>query len=270
MCSSHDTLKRLIQSKVDTTKGKDPCSGFYNSRSFTVISVDNIDFLHSFARVFKGTQNSSWHWTTVQLVQPLLSIAPVQSQGSIIEGIANMELTSVSSPQKVPSTSSSSIATYNSSSELTGQTQLSTQPHQSSSRKRPDRSSPIPTPLKLTQSPAPKSRRRARTGTEYKIEISHQPKPPLVQIQHSEHVTSLDSASISDFLMSETENESLQDLQHDLFSYMLQKHAVADSGSEHPFISIQDYFNMTRATHTEKSQVAYRMLYRITGNIGGL
>ena len=57
--------------------------------------------------------------------------------------------------------------------------------------------------------------------------------------------------------MSETENESLQDLQHDLFSYMLQKHAVADSSSEHPFISIQDYLNMTRATHTEKSQVAY-------------
>ncbi len=57
--------------------------------------------------------------------------------------------------------------------------------------------------------------------------------------------------------MSKTENGSLQDLQHDLFSYMLQKHAVADSSFEHPFISIQDYLNMTRTTHTEKSQVAY-------------
>ena len=42
-----------------------------------------------------------------------------------------------------------------------------------------------------------------------------------------------------------------------LFRYKLQTFAIADSSSEHPFISIQDYFNMTRATHTEKSQVAY-------------
>ena len=174
VCSSHDTLKRLIQSKVDTTKGKHPCSVFFNSSSFTVISVDNIDFLHSFARVFKGTQNSSWHGTTVQLVQPLPSIAPVQSQASIIEGIANMELTSLkeaSGSQKVPPISSSSTTTCTSSSELTGQTPLST--HQSSSRKRPERSSPIPSPLQLTRSPVPKSRRRARIGTEYKTDISY-------------------------------------------------------------------------------------------------
>lgn len=29
VCSSHDTLKRLIQSKVNTMKGKHPCSGFF-------------------------------------------------------------------------------------------------------------------------------------------------------------------------------------------------------------------------------------------------
>ena len=57
--------------------------------------------------------------------------------------------------------------------------------------------------------------------------------------------------------MSEMENESLQDLQCELFSYMLQKVAIADSDSDHPFINIQDYLNMTRATHTKKSQVAY-------------
>ena len=39
------------------------------------------------------------------------------------------------------------------------------------------------------------------------------------------------------------------------FAIMLQKLAVADNNSEHPFINIQDYFNMTRATHTEKSEV---------------
>ena len=48
-------------------------------------------------------------------------------------------------------------------------------------------------------------------------------------------------------------------MQHELFSYMLQKLAVAETSSEHPFINIniQDYFKVTRATHTEKSRVAY-------------
>ena len=263
VCSSHDTLKRFIQSKVDTKKGKHPCSGFFNTSSFTVISVDNIDFLHSFARVFKGTQNSSWHGTTVQLVQPLPSLAPAQSQDSMIDGIANIDLTSpIESveavlPQIEPTLLGSSTATCTSSSLLTTQTPQSIQLHHSTSRKRPERSSPTSSPMKLTRSPAPKSRRRARTGTEYKTEISHQAKPPLIQIQHSEHLKSLDCLTINDFTMSEIENESLQDLQCELFTYMLQKVAIADSDSEHPFINIQDYLNITRATHTEKSQVGY-------------
>ena len=149
VCSSHDTLKRFIQSKVDTKKGKHPCSGFFNTSSFTVISVDNIDFLHSFARVFKGTQNSSWHGTTVQLVQPLPSLAPAQSQDSMIDGIANINLTSpIESveavlPQIEPTLLGNSTATCTSSSLLTTQTPQSIQLHHSTSRKRPERSSPI-------------------------------------------------------------------------------------------------------------------------------
>lgn len=42
--------------------------------SFTVISADNIDFLHSYARVFYGNQTRSWHGTTVQAVQPKPSL----------------------------------------------------------------------------------------------------------------------------------------------------------------------------------------------------
>ena len=58
--------------------------------------------------------------------------------------------------------------------------------------------------------------------------------------------------------MSETETESLQDSQNELFTFMLQKIAIADNSYEHPFIrcNIQNYFNMTRVTHTEQSQVA--------------
>ena len=36
-----------------------------DNESFTVVSADNIDFKHSFARVSKGTQNSSWHGTSI-------------------------------------------------------------------------------------------------------------------------------------------------------------------------------------------------------------
>ena len=34
------------------------------------MSIDNIDFLHSYTRVFCGDQKRSWHGTTVQVVQP--------------------------------------------------------------------------------------------------------------------------------------------------------------------------------------------------------
>ena len=105
VCSSQDTLQRFIQSKVGTKKGKHSCSGYFNSSSFTVILVDNIDFLHSSARVFKGTQNSSWHGTTCSAA----------STATIING----------------------------SSTKTGFYEQYTPLHQSSSRKRTERSSPL-------------------------------------------------------------------------------------------------------------------------------
>lgn len=59
------------------------------------------------------------------------------------------------------------------------------------------------------------------------------------------------------------ESESQSDIQYELFCYMIQKIAVAQaettSDNTLPFmiINVQDYFSLTRATHTEKSQVAY-------------
>ena len=51
---------------------------YLDSESFTIVSADNIDFRHSYARVSKGSKNSSWHGTSIQVVQPLpsLSIQP--------------------------------------------------------------------------------------------------------------------------------------------------------------------------------------------------
>ena len=80
-------------------EGKHPCTSFFNSSIFTIVSADDIDFMHSHARVFRGNQSGSWHGTTVQMVQPLPSLAPVRSQCSLagcIDDLAYMELTSPS------------------------------------------------------------------------------------------------------------------------------------------------------------------------------
>ena len=42
----------------------------YPDNAFTIASADNLYFIHSYARIYCGNQNSSWHGTTVQLVQP--------------------------------------------------------------------------------------------------------------------------------------------------------------------------------------------------------
>ena len=73
VCASSDTLARYIQGKVS-----DPLTRISQSLdmdSFTAVSADNIDFLHSYARHYKGSNNSSWHGTTIQAVQPLPSLS---------------------------------------------------------------------------------------------------------------------------------------------------------------------------------------------------
>ena len=81
VCSSADTLARFRQHKRSSCEyarlrhlAKD---------AFTVISADNLDFLHSFSRVFCGNQKASWHGTTVQVVQPLPSLSLPESYGNI-------------------------------------------------------------------------------------------------------------------------------------------------------------------------------------------
>ena len=65
VCSSADTLARFIQHKRSACEY--PCIKHLTKDAFTVVSADNLDFLHSFSRVFCGNQKSSWHGTTVQV-----------------------------------------------------------------------------------------------------------------------------------------------------------------------------------------------------------
>ena len=69
VCASLDSLSRFVQFKSLAQNVSD--HDYLSPESFTLVSADNIHFLHSFARVFKGNKNSSWQGTSVQVVQPL-------------------------------------------------------------------------------------------------------------------------------------------------------------------------------------------------------
>ena len=71
VCSSSDTLSRYIQYRVNLKMEKPAIS----SESFMVVSADNIDFLHSYARVYCGNQASGWHGTSIQAVHPIPSLS---------------------------------------------------------------------------------------------------------------------------------------------------------------------------------------------------
>ena len=72
ICGCQDTLERSIQHRVDHRKKVGPEKELESA--FTIVSADNIDFLHSYARNFHGQQNKSWLGTTVQMVQPQPSV----------------------------------------------------------------------------------------------------------------------------------------------------------------------------------------------------
>ena len=69
-CASIDTHSRYVQYRVQKRMEEGPMAS-YPSCSFMIISADNLDFKHSFARVYSSKhEQSTWHGTTVQVVQP--------------------------------------------------------------------------------------------------------------------------------------------------------------------------------------------------------
>ena len=77
VCSSYDTFSRYMMYKVTS------CQNVQNAQSadqdaFTVISADNIDYVHHFAQTSKGDRNNSWHGTSIQAVQPLPSLSLIE------------------------------------------------------------------------------------------------------------------------------------------------------------------------------------------------
>ena len=81
VCASIDTHARYIQYQVDKSKREGPMRAF-PSDSFVELA-DNLDYVHSYAHIYCGNQQSSWYGTTVQLVQPQPSILVDNKQANI-------------------------------------------------------------------------------------------------------------------------------------------------------------------------------------------
>lgn len=64
------------------------------SKAFTVVSADNLDYVHSYAQVYCGKQQSSWHGTTltVQVVQPQPCTLVDTSDGTCTQSVAEREV----------------------------------------------------------------------------------------------------------------------------------------------------------------------------------
>ena len=64
ICVSIDTLQRHIQGTIQHLTSHGLLQGM-NYNFLTVFTVDNVDFMHSYAQVFNGNQQLSWHGTTL-------------------------------------------------------------------------------------------------------------------------------------------------------------------------------------------------------------
>ena len=69
LCASTDTHSRYVQYQTEKIMKDGPLKG-YPDNAFTIASADNLDFIHSYARIYCGNQHSSWHGTTVVQPQP--------------------------------------------------------------------------------------------------------------------------------------------------------------------------------------------------------
>jgi len=68
-CASADTHARYVQYRVELSKQHGVLDG-YPSEANSVVTIDNLDFIHSFARIYSGKLQLSWHGTTIQIVIP--------------------------------------------------------------------------------------------------------------------------------------------------------------------------------------------------------
>ena len=228
--------------------------------AITIISTDNIDFLHSYAQVFCGKQTSSWHGTTVQAVQPRCSTTPANNPGS------PMQVGEEQPRHTCNSTRGESTATALTGSNPSRHSECAVlDPSlRLAGRKRVvGMRSPCSSPQKSCRSPIPKIRRRARTGLEGNPRQDI-PSPIHIQPNRQHHNAHTHTLTLQSFKLSQTEENAFEELREDLDTYILQKYTHSltqntdtNASTQPVVLNIQDYMRVIRPVQSEKSNVVY-------------
>ena len=205
ICSSADTVARSIQYSPE-----EDC--MHNIP--TIISMDNIDFQHSYARVFCGKQVSSCRRTTVQAVQPILHTP--QQHSPMHEDIPGPENVEALRCSYSPSSHGECTAIGVSDMQESNRHMECALPENIPMLSKRNRSITIRSPHKPTILVIPKTKRRARTGAEG---ISNIPPPsavdfPVPQFRHNREYT--DIMNIEKFHLNSSEQCAIDNLQKEM------------------------------------------------------
>ena len=240
VCVSMDTLHRFIYQKTNTP---DPETETLDdpSESFTIVSADNIDFVHPFARVHKGDTNSCWSGTTVQVVQPMPRLAPcIETENVGLMPACTCSVGETTSYEAVdqPREGQNMQATPDPSQAL--QVLIN--------RKRVQR---------LASSPPPIKKLRLRSGTE---KVAHnekcEEKTQIFSKTTQKGAATYPNLNLKDFTVNDVENEALSELNNEIFTYMLHKLSLQEEENK-TLVSLQDFLSLVHPNRTQKSEVQY-------------
>ena len=220
VCSSADTLARAIQYKVKERENRGPEQDCVPN-AITIISIDNLDFLHSYAQVFCGKQTSSWHGTTVQGVQPRCSTAQANNLGSpmqVGEEWPRHTCNSTRGESTATALTSSNPSRHSECAVLDPSLRLA-------GRKRVVCMRSLCSSPQTSCRPIPRIKRRARTGLEGNTRQDI-PSPIHIQPNRQHHNPHTHTLNLESFKLSQTEENSLEELKEDLYTYILQKYTI--------------------------------------------
>ena len=246
VCVSADTHARYVQYRVQKSKEEGPMSG-YPDNAFTIASTDNLDFVHSHARVYCGKQQSSWHGTTIQLVQP----QPSKSVNTAHKPQAGIEREIATHAEATSATHVS--ATRHPDTPAMGTLETRFVAH--TSKRSYSTRSPNKSPGKC--SPLPKRQRRMRTGIEGANRKLHdQLASSNTAAQDFPLRTNLQkpTPTIKDFQLTNREDKALTELKEMSTKYIFQK----VSSKQNMLIDLQSYFSLYNNLQTpECSNIIY-------------
>ena len=190
----------------------------FSNDAFMIASADNLDFVHSHARVYCGKQQSSWHGTTVQITQP----QPTSNVDA--DSIVDVRLTDMSEKE----------------------TNLLKRTYSTRS----------PSKTTTNCSPQPKKLRRRRTGMEGGSGSTSDSLPPVNIVPTLREALQKPNLDMTAFHLKSEENNALKELREVSYQYMLLK--VASTTHSETLINFNTYFSLrNKLTQPERSNIIY-------------